>query len=203
MQYTTCATGSCEDRYTSATRYYDANNFYCSPATSDSTKNYYVGCYYNWYTATASAGRSSVTPVGTSVGYKDVDASICPKGWKLPSGGGVPLSGSGNDRPDSDFNVLYSNYPSSAQMRNTATCSSTNSAGCDNASGTNTPGFFLSGRYLDWGANYTGGGGFYWSRSAYSKGWAYDLHLNGSAVTPKDANDKYSAFSVRCLAYGN
>ncbi len=37
--------------------------------------------YYNWYTATAGAGDSSVNTNG-----QDVDTSICPKGWKLPSG---------------------------------------------------------------------------------------------------------------------
>ena len=203
MQYTSCATGSCEDRYTSVTYYYDANNFYCSPATSDSTKNYYQGCYYNWWTATASAGKSSVTPVGSGVGYKDVNVSICPKGWKLPTGGGQPLSGSTSDRPNSDFNVLYNNYPSSDLMRNTGTCTASGGAGCDNASGTNTPGFLLSGYYYSGGALRLGESGYYWSRSAYSMGLAYDLNLNSSAVFPPYANHKYNGLSVRCVAYGS
>ena len=203
MQYTTCATGSCEDRYTSTTYYYDANNFYCSPATSDSTKNYYQGCYYNWWTATASAGKSSTTPVGSGIGYKDVSYSICPKGWKLPTGGGVPLSGSTSDRPNSDFNVLYNNYPSSDLMRNTGTCTASGGAGCDNASGTNTPSFLLSGYYSSGGAYNLGQYGLYWSRSAYSKGLAYRLLLNSSAVNPQHYDHKYDGFSVRCLAYGS
>ncbi len=36
--------------------------------------------YYNWYTATAGAGTSSVTS-------GSVSTSICPKNWKLPTGG--------------------------------------------------------------------------------------------------------------------
>ena len=39
-----------------------------------------VGNYYNWYTATAGTGRFSVTDI------VDVEGSICPKGWGLPTG---------------------------------------------------------------------------------------------------------------------
>ena len=197
--YTSCATGTCEDRYTSTTRYNNNNAYYCAPDSASS--NNYVGCYYNWYSATASSGTSSITPVGTSIGYKDVGSSICPKGWYLPSGGGEPLSGSTSDRPDSDFNVLYNNYPSSDLMRNTGTCTTAGQAGCDNANGTNIPSFLLSGYYYSDGANYLGQSGYYWSRSAYSKGLAYALGLNSSAVYPQGYASKYHGFSVRCLAY--
>ena len=164
--------------------------------------NYYVGCYYNWYTATAGAGgNEQVTPVGGSVGYVDINSSICPKGWYLPSGGGVPLSGSTSDRLDSDFNILYNNYPSSAQMGNNATCTASGQDGCDNVSGTNMPSFLLSGDYDVSGAGNLGSAGFYWSRSAYFKGMAYNLAINSSAVYVQSYHRKYTAMSVRCLAY--
>ena len=40
-----------------------------------------AGNYYNWYTVTAGSGNSSVTTVGTNV-----QGSICPKGWGIPTG---------------------------------------------------------------------------------------------------------------------
>ena len=201
--YTSCATGTCEDRYDGTTYYADANAYYCAPDSASS--NYYVGCYYNWYSATASSGTSSITPVGTSTGYKDVSSSICPKNWYLPSGGGVPLSGSTSDRSDSDFNVLYNNYPSATAILvdNPTVCTSTDPRGCDNTAGLPKPGLLLSGLYNSGGANNVAQSGLYWSRSAYSKGMAYVLYLNSSAVNPQNYTNKYAGFSVRCVAYGS
>ncbi len=201
--YTSCVTGTCEDRHTSTTYYNDNNAYYCAPDSASS--NNYVGCYYNWYSATASSGTSSITPVGTSTGYKDVSSSICPKNWYLPSGGGVPLSGSTSDRSDSDFNVLYNNYPSATAMLvdNPTVCTSTDSRGCDNTSGLPRPGLLLSGRYYSGGADGVAQYGYYWSRSAYSKGMAYYLNLNSSAVGPQYYGVKYHGMSVRCVAYGS
>ncbi len=177
--------------------------YYCSPVSGNS----YVGCYYNWYTATAGGnnGNEQDTPVGngTGLGYVDVDYSICPKGWRLPSGGGTPLSGSTSDRPDSDFNMLYNNYPSANAMINSGTCTAAGQAGCDNTSGINMPSFLLSGSYRSTGPYGVGSRGDYWSRSAYSKTMAYFLTLNSSAVNPQQHLTKYIGLSVRCLAYGS
>ncbi len=199
--YTSCATGTCEDRYTGTTQYNNNNEYYCAPDSASS--NNYVGCYYNWYTATAGVGlggnvAGSITPVGTSVGYKDVSSSICPKGWYLPTGGGVPLTGSTSDRPNSDFNVLYNNYPSAADM-----LVSNPTTTYDNTTGQPRPGLLLSGFYSSGGAYYVAQSGDYWSRSAYSKGMAYRLSLNSSAVYPQNYGSKYVGMSVRCVAYGS
>ena len=190
MPYSTFST---DDRYTSATYYYNGNAYYCAPVSGNS----YVGCYYNWYTATAGAGTSSITPVGSGIGYKDVSTSICPKNWYLPSGGGVPLTGSTSDRPDSDFNVLYNNYNSASEMLVPGTTT------VDNTSGQPRPGLLLSGDYYSGGASNVGTIGGYWSRSAYSKGLAYHLYLGSSAVHPQNYSGKYYGRSVRCVAYGS
>ena len=189
-----CSAGSCEDRYTSATYYYDGDAYYCTPVTG----NGYVGCYYNWYTATAGSGNHNITPVGTNVGYKDVNSSICPKGWYLPSGGGLPLSGGANDRPNSDFNVLYNNYPSASEM-----LVSNPTSIYDNTSGLPRPGLLLSGLYYSDGPYNVAQNGNYWSRSTYSNGMAYDLSLNSSAVNIRNNGYKYDGRSIRCLAYGS
>ena len=183
MPRTSCAVGSCEDRYTSTTYYYDGSAYYCTPVSGNS----YVGCYYNWYTATAGTGTSSVTP-GAS-GWRDVNSSICPKGWYLPTGG--------TDRSNSDFQVLYNNYPSAGAMLVDGTTT------YDNTTGKPAPGLLFSGYYLSGGAGSVGTNGFYWSRSAWSKGVASSLDLNSSAVGPQNYNIKYLGFSVRCLAYGS
>ncbi len=187
-----------DDRYSSATHISgipSVSAYYCSPVSG----NNYVGCYYNWYTATAGAdGNEQITPVGngTGLGYVDVSSSICPKGWYLPSGGGEPLTGSTSDRPNSDFNVLYNNYPSATDMLVSSPTTTYN-----NTSGQPRPGLLLSGLYHTGGALNVGSLGVYWSRSAYSKGMAYDLYLNSSVVYPQNYAIKYDGFSVRCLAY--
>ncbi|MBQ6127710.1 hypothetical protein IJI69_03405, partial [Candidatus Saccharibacteria bacterium] len=59
------------------------------------------GAYYNWYAATAGTGTYSVSSGNAS-------GSICPKGWRLPTGG------SGGE-----YQVLYTKYNSSALMLGT------------------------------------------------------------------------------------
>ena len=156
---------------------YDGWMYYCTPTTGDTTQ--FVGCYYNWYTATAGTGTEA-SPERNN----DATSSICPSGWVLPKGG---ASG--------DFQALYNQYPSAAQML-VATPAST----YDNINGVNTPGFLLSGRYSSGGADYMGVYGLYWSRTAYSTGNGFNLSLNSTTVNPQGALYKYNGFSVRCLA---
>ena len=52
------------------------------------SQSQYAGNYYNWYTATAGTGITALTS-------GDAPSSICPKGWRLPTGG-----------PNSDFTGL-------------------------------------------------------------------------------------------------
>ena len=95
-----------------------------TPADSDVTLNYTIpasnlsgfdtysdsrayvdstyGGYYNWYTATAGTGTTSLSTNG-----QNTTVSICPKGWRLPT--------SGNST--SDFQTLYNNYNSSSALR--------------------------------------------------------------------------------------
>lgn len=58
------------------------------------------GNYYNWFAATAGSGKStdldSTTADGTITGTNRIKAgavqdSICPKGWRLPAGGGTAV----------------------------------------------------------------------------------------------------------------
>jgi uncharacterized protein (TIGR02145 family) len=146
---------------------------YTIPASSSSgfgdynTNNAYVdstyGGYYNFYTATAGWGTDSVTS-GNSP--KD----ICPKGWRLPTGGS-----------SGEFQTLYSNYNSSALMQG-------------------EPNFALSGRVFYGSVYNQGSSGDFWSSTVYSANSAYFLNLNSSYVYPANYNNKYIGFSVRCIA---
>ena len=68
--------------------------------TTIDTKAVYIdntyGGYYNYYTATVGEG-------GTAKTSGDVEHSICPKGWRLPT--------------STEFQTLYNNYNSSALMQ--------------------------------------------------------------------------------------
>ena len=61
--------------------------------SSDSTQYSQYGTYYNWYAATAGTGTCEMTS-------GEAPSSICPKGWKLPTGGTA----------SSDIYGLYSFY---------------------------------------------------------------------------------------------
>ena len=90
-----------------------------TPADSDVTSNYTIpasslnggapydtsrayldnayGGYYIWYTATAGTGTTAMDMRGLNT-----ISSICPKGWRLPTGGN-----------GGEFNILYNNYGTS------------------------------------------------------------------------------------------
>ncbi len=155
---------------------YDGWVYYCTPTPGDTTQ--FVGCYYNWYTATAGTGTEN-----SPAQENDAPSSICPKGWALPKGG-----------TNGDFQTLYNNYPSASQMLVTNPTTT-----YDNINGTYKPGILLSGYYDSNGANIMSVGGYYWSRTNYSTGMGCSLVLNTSTVYYNGNNDKYRAFPVRCL----
>ena len=159
-----------------------------TPADSDVTSNYTIpassisgfdsGAYeasnayldsdgglYKWYTATAGTGTYYMP--STTV-------SICPKGWRLPTGGN-----------SGEFQTLYNNYPSSSALRSDPV-------------NLDLPGFvYNSSRYNQ------GSGGYYWSSTARSSDrvYAHDLYLNASTVYPTYYDGKNLGSSVRCIAH--
>ena len=158
-----------------------------TPADSDVTANYTIpassisgfdsGAYeasnvyldsdgglYKWYTATAGTGTYYMS---------NTTVSICPKGWRLPTGGN-----------SGEFQTLYNNYPSSSALRS------------DPVNLTLSGSVYNSSRY-DQGSN-----GYYWSSTAHSnKGvYAYDLFLTASTVYPTYYDGKNGGRSVRCIA---
>ena len=154
----------------------DITSNYTIPASSINgfnaynTNNAYLdsihGGYYTWTTATAGTGTTALSTNG-----HNTTVSICPKGWRLPTGGG-----------GGEFQTLYNNYNSSLALRS------------------NPVNFTLSGYVISSSRTNQGSNGLYWSSTVVSSNYAYDLGLNTSNVYPASNYDKYRGFSIRCIA---
>ena len=152
----------------------DVINSYLIPISSkngfnsDDSSNSYIdpdyGGYYTWYTATASTGTYSMSS-------GEATSSICPKNWKLPTGG---VSGEAQN--------LYDKYPSSSAL----------------VSG--PPKMVLSG-WLYYNTFYDKGvHGFYWHSSSYNNHDAYAAHVSNGIFNPVHKVDKRDGLAVRCIA---
>ena len=152
---------------------------YTIPTSSDSgysgandhTASVYVnsdGGFYTWAAATAGTGNATISTDG-----QNAPASICPKGWRLPTGGGT-----------GEFRALYNNYNSADAMIN------------------GPAKFTLSGfKHPIILMNLIRQSGFYWSFTAKSEIAAYFMQLsNNDSVDPEGFINRYSGFSVRCIA---
>lgn len=130
------------------------------------------GGFYSWHTATAGTGTYAMSSGNAS-------NSICPKGWRLPTGGS-----------SSDFADLVNAYGGN------------NSTGSSNLRATPVPNFQYSG--LVWndgdGLAYQGSDGYYWSSTAGNSYNAYYLYLSSSIAYPAYYFDKYYGYSVRCVS---
>ena len=125
------------------------------------------GGYYSWYTATAGTGTAALTVNG-----QNAPASICPKGWRLPTGGN-----------GGELESLYNNYPSNPVLRS------------------NPVNLTLSGNVYSSSRDDQGSNGYYWSSTVYSSYGAYYLLLDTSHVYPANyTGGKYNGRSVRCIA---
>lgn len=141
---------------------------------SDNTAlNAYVSSntgYYTWCAATAGT-CSSATSSGANA-----TSSICPKGWKLPSGGG-----------SGEFAV----FASTEGIANS-------SAGSTKIQG--SPYNFAYTGYMYSGSLSTTNYGYWWSRTAGSSSNAYHLSIGGSSVDPGTITGaRRGGRAVRCV----
>jgi len=147
--------------------------------TGSGATNY--GYLYNWPAATAGETQTSA-PAGSA----SVTHSICPAGWRLPTGN---VSG--------DFAIL------NAKM---------NDAGASGPSSNSGAGFYDNWLYAGafrgvysgaWWGNYSaqGANSYLWSRTPYEShaGSAYYAFFNASFIDPDIANSRGYALSIRCL----
>lgn len=164
-------------------RMHDNGNTWLSPTVvnSNSTVNttgtppsatQYMGNYYNWYTATAGTGTYAMSTNG-----QNATQSLCPKGWRLPTGGEITTTGNG------EILTLYNTYGDNFNNFNTAF------AGI-------TSGYWHADR-----PELQGTRGLWWSSTAYSNIQAYSLHiLNTGEIYQPRSDWKMPGYSIRCLA---
>ena len=136
------------------------------------TSNENYGGYYSWFAATAGTGTHLLG------NKEDAPGSICPKGWRLPTGGA-----DGEMKP---FVALYNNDVSKLLAQP-------------------APGFVLAGSYYNNSPDYQNSHGYYWTSTSYgiaSDGnqVAYSVYLTTTSVTPSTGNRPFLGFSVRCIA---
>ena len=153
----------------------DVTSNYTVPASSESgfsgfdASNAYIDSddgFYTWYTATAGTGTQVFSTRG-----QNTTVSICPKGWRLPTGGN-----------NGEFKILYDNYNSPSALRSSPV------------------NFTLSGYVYSSSHRYRGSDSRYWSSTVYSGSDAYNLGLGVSNVYPTNLNGKHLGFSIRCVA---
>ncbi len=165
-------------------------------------KHYHSGNLYNYYAATALGATSGGSSIEVSTSrYSEMPNSICPAGWRLPTG----LTASNGY---SDFDYLF--------YRNSVTAAHTggNSAGYATHlygdSGTSTNGFNNIRIQPLWfvRAGYIGGDldgqtryGSYWSSTIYSDSFAYLLNFQSDGdIYPANNSHRQFGYSVRCVA---
>ena len=138
--------------------------------------HYHIGNYYNWTAAVAMNDSSSYT-----TDQQDVNQSICPAGWRLPTYSG---------------NKSYDNLVTTLDL----TAGSEASAGAD-GNIQNSPVFFpYAGRWYGDSGN-VGGDSTYWSSVVGGSNDAYGLGFDvGGGLAPQGGGSRDYGFSVRCVA---
>ena len=149
-------------------RYNNQNTSSRADTTTNDTNIYSYGNYYTWNAAVADT---------SNLGSGNHDTtSICPKGWKIPTG-----------TPTGEFYTLNTN--ANAGATNT-------SAGLRSY-----PNNFVYSGYVDSGSmNGRGSYGYYWPSTALSLSNAYVLYFNSSNVVPGTGGvNKCFGRSIRCV----
>ena len=123
------------------------------------------GVYYN-YCAVSAGTYCYASGSGTGNALYD----ICPKGWRMPTGGS-----------SGEYKALYTAYSSNAtNFRNALS----------------TP---LSGIFDNGSAHNQGSYGYFWSSTYYNGYFMYGLQFGSSFVSPTNEGRHYYGYSVRCL----
>ena len=149
------------------------------------------GYLYNWYAATAGTGTYATSTRGTNV-----SGSICPTGWRLPSGSsdGSTATGNGTSYTAADFPVL-----NASMNAGSLTTGSTTSSYYANWQFTGAWSGVFSGLWNN-GFSNQGSNGYYWSSTAGSSAVARNLFFSSSNVIPGNSYySKYYGRAVRCV----
>ena len=159
----------------------------CKAAGHTDCAHYHAGNYYNWSAAVA---MNDTSEYGDDDQYVNVDTSICPAGWRLPTG-----RDSGNTAASREWNaVLYTEGVASSPTGDGY------KSGGFNKIRTAPLWLARSGIVYYGSLYYTGGDGNYWSSTVYGSNNAYRLSFNSGNVYPASDNSRNYGYSVRCIA---
>ena len=147
-----------------------SNRTTTDPSATSGGTHYHVGNYYNWTAAVAMNSSSSYT-----TDYTDVNQSICPAGWRLPT---------------------YSGDKSYLSLKNAQGLTAGTSGNIQSS-----PTYFVYGGLWDGGSLYVGYSGIYWSSVVKSSSNSYLLNFdaNGS-LRPQTSGHRNVGYSLRCVA---
>ncbi len=143
------------------------------------------GAYYTWCAATAGCKTTDETNSGEN---EQAASSICPKGWRLPTGGN-----------DGEYQALYNKYTTATWTTN----NSKNGRWLGAADAISGGTFFPAAGFVWHGESspiYTGPGGYYWSGTATSETGASHLTFGSNNISPATTNNRYQGLSIRCIA---
>ncbi|MBQ1373260.1 InlB B-repeat-containing protein [Candidatus Saccharibacteria bacterium] len=140
------------------------------PSATSGGTHYHVGNYYNWTAAVAMNSSSSYTTYDT-----DVNQSICPAGWRLPT---------------------YSGDKSYQNLANAQGFTSGTSGNIQNS-----PTYFVYGGHWNGSSGYVGKFGYYWSSVVYNNGNSYEIYFNAYGnLSPQISSDRAGSLPLRCVA---
>ena len=141
-----------------------------------------IGVYYNycaasagsycWGNGTSYSGSPTSDPNTSSL--RDIDADICPAGWRMPTS-----SSSG------EYQALYGSYSSASEGQAVA---------FRNALSTPLSGGFNNGSAINQGSY-----GYFWSSTWSNTYGMYYLYVNSSGVGPSSYTDRGFGTSLRCV----
>ena len=160
--------------------------------------------YYSWIAATLGGMQSDGSTAQTTGGY-NAAASICPKGWRLPT------STTSNAYPTlspnwktGDWYALATAYGANLESNYHDSSDATGANFYNNAGpvANSVPNFLLAGYYNRGSFGDGGSGGYYWSATPYSSTNAYYLVFNSSRVGSAGNNNRRVGYSVRCIFNG-
>ena len=157
----------------------------CQEAHSDCGAHNHVGNYYNWSAAVANNNTAGITK-----DFTNVETSICPAGWRLPTG-----RDSNNTAASREWNaVLYAEGVASSPTGDGYTSDGFNKI-------RTAPLWLIRSGNTSSSLFRIGGMGVYWSSTVYAGSGAYNLYFDSASVIA--ANGSYSRYfgeTVRCLA---
>ena len=123
-----------------------------------------AGVYYNYCAATA-----GTYCYANDAGVNNATDDICPKGWRMPTGGS-----------NGEFQALRNKYNSGGSFATAFRAS-------------------LSGLFYNSSADSQGSLNVFWSSSIYDGGRMYSMRVSNSEILPQNDSNRSYGFAVRCI----